>query len=53
MEQDKIEERRQVDNALKIKEKVRRVAEDSDDDDLILWYKTPSNSDEEESEDLF
>lgn len=45
MEEDKIEERRKVDNALKIKEKVRRVAEDSDDDDLRLWYKTPQNSD--------
>ena len=49
MEEDKFEERRKVDNALKIKEKVKRIAEDSDDDDLIRWYLTPENSEDEES----
>lgn len=39
-----------MDNALKIKEKVRKIAQDSDEDDLILWYKTPEASDEESEE---
>ena len=35
---------------MKIKDKVRRIAEDSDDDDLVLWYKTPEVSDDESDE---